>query len=117
MSIAKNIAKHFRDIHFGGNWTVSNLKDNLAGITWQQATQKVHNCTTIATLTYHSAYYVAVLLEVLKGNPLNGKDEHSSVRNMLGWVLGLIGLMNLISVYLFWEIILVTKKVISMYYR
>ena len=39
--LTKQIAKLFRDVYFGGNWTASNLKDNLAGIDWQQATTKV----------------------------------------------------------------------------
>ena len=37
----KQIAKHFREIHFGENWTSSNLKDNLDKVTWQQATTQV----------------------------------------------------------------------------
>ena len=35
MEITKQIAKHFREVNFGGNWTWSNLKDNLADITWK----------------------------------------------------------------------------------
>jgi len=30
--LTKQLAKHFRDVHFGGNWTSVNLKDSLAGI-------------------------------------------------------------------------------------
>jgi hypothetical protein len=77
MSLTKQIAKHFRDIHFGGNWTSSNLKDNLADITWQQATTQVHSFNTIATLVYHTHYFVHVVLNVLQGEPLNASDTYS----------------------------------------
>ena len=29
--LTKQIAKQFRELYFGGNWTSSNLRDNLAG--------------------------------------------------------------------------------------
>jgi len=54
MSLTKQIAKHFREVHFGGNWTCVNLKDSLAGLSWQEATMRVYGCNTIATLVYHA---------------------------------------------------------------
>lgn len=77
MNATEQIAKHFRDIHFGGNWTCSNLKDNLKDLTWQQATTKIHSFNTIATLVYHMNYYVSAVLKVLQGEALNAKDEYS----------------------------------------
>ena len=77
MSIAKNLSKNFLDVHFGGNWTVSNLKDHLKDVTWQQSICQVHHLNSIATLTYHSSYYVNVLIKVLEGGLLDGKDEDS----------------------------------------
>ena len=77
MSLTQQIAKHFREIHFGGNWTCSNLKDNLSDVNWQQATTQVHSFNTIATLTYHVNYYVSAALKVLQGEPLVAKDELS----------------------------------------
>jgi hypothetical protein len=77
MNPASQIAKHFHDIHFGGNWTSVNLKDSLKDVTWQQATTKVHSFNTIAALLYHMNYYVAVVSKVLQGEPLNGSDKFS----------------------------------------
>ena len=77
MNLSKQLAKHFREIHFGGNWTCSNLKDQLADVTWQQAITPVHSFNTIATLTYHVTYYVSAVLKVLEGGPLHAKDELS----------------------------------------
>jgi len=52
MNLTAQIAKHFREIHFGVNWTWSNLKDNLADVTWQLATTQVYSFNTIAVLVY-----------------------------------------------------------------
>ena len=41
MSFSKLIAKHMREIHFGGNWTVSSLKDQLEDVTWEEATTQI----------------------------------------------------------------------------
>lgn len=77
MTLPQLLAKHLRDVHFGGNWTTSNLRDNLAGVTWQQATTQVHALNSIATLLYHVNYYVVVVTKVLQGDALNAKDEYS----------------------------------------
>jgi uncharacterized damage-inducible protein DinB len=75
--LTKQIAKQFRDVYFGGNWTASNLKDNLADIDWEQATTKVSSFNTIAALVCHINYYVRVVSKVLKGEPLNASDKFS----------------------------------------
>lgn len=77
MSIPSQIAKHLRDVHFGGNWTVSSLKEQLADVTWQQATRQVFGFNTIATLVFHVDYFVEAAISVLQGGPLDAKDEFS----------------------------------------
>ncbi len=77
MNLTGEIAKQFKDVHFGGNWTSSNLKQNLADVTWQQATAKVYSFNTVATLVYHMNYYVCVVIKVLKGESLAGSDKYS----------------------------------------
>jgi hypothetical protein len=56
MNLPAQIAKHFREVHFGRNWTSSNLKDHLADVNWQQATTKVYSFNTIAILVYYMNY-------------------------------------------------------------
>lgn len=89
MSLTKQIAKHARDVHFGGNWTCSNLKDSLAGITWQQATTQVYSFNTIATLVYHVNYFVDAVIKVLEGGPLDAHDKysftHSPIHSEADW--------------------------------
>ena len=77
MSLSKQIAKHFSEVYFGGNWTSVNMKQTLQDVTWKQATTKLHSFNTIATLVYHTNYYVDVVSKVLQGQPLNAKDEYS----------------------------------------
>ena len=77
MTISAQIAKHLRAVYFGGNWTVSNLKDAIADVNWQQATAKVETFNTIATLVYHVNYFVVAATKVLQGENLNAKDALS----------------------------------------
>lgn len=77
METVNHLAKHFRDVHFGGNWTASNLKDQLADVSWKQATTRIADLNTIATLTFHIHYFVKVVTKVLEGGPLEGNDKLS----------------------------------------
>jgi hypothetical protein len=77
MNVPVEIAKHFRAVHFGGNWTSVNLKDTLADVTWQQATTPVYALNTIATLVFHMNYYVSAVLKVLQGGLLDAHDKYS----------------------------------------
>jgi uncharacterized damage-inducible protein DinB len=77
MHLTAQIAKHFREVHFGGNWTSSNLKDALTSVSWQQATAKIDSLNTIAALVYHINYYVSAVLKVLQGEPLTASDKFS----------------------------------------
>jgi len=89
MNVTEQIAKHFREIHFGGNWTSVNLKDNLEDLSWQQATTQVYSFNTIATLVYHMNYYVSAVLKVLQGEALNAKDiysfDHPPILSQVDW--------------------------------
>ncbi|MCF8244581.1 MAG: DUF1572 domain-containing protein [Saprospiraceae bacterium] len=77
MNSSAQIAKHLREVYFGGNWTSSNLKETVSNISWQHATTQIHGLNTIATLFTHLTYYVSKVSKVLQGEPLNAKDAHS----------------------------------------
>lgn len=77
MTLPQQIAKHFRELHFGGNWTSVNLKDSLADVSWQQATAKIDSLNTIAALVFHINYYVSAILRVLQGGSLDAHDKYS----------------------------------------
>ena len=77
MKYTEQIAKHLRDIHFGGNWTAVNLRDKLADVTWQQAKARVYSFHAICTLVFHMNYYVSATIQVLQGGSLDAKDKLS----------------------------------------
>ncbi|MCG8652143.1 MAG: hypothetical protein MI861_20055 [Pirellulales bacterium] len=77
MKHTDRIAKQLRDLHFGNNWTAVSLKDKLADVTWQQATQRVHSLHSISTLVFHLNYYVSATIKVLQGGPLEAQDKLS----------------------------------------
>jgi uncharacterized damage-inducible protein DinB len=77
MTLSQQIAKHFREVHFGGNWTSVNLKETLNDVSWQQAIKKVESLNTIAALVFHINYYVSAILKVLQGEQLNAHDKYS----------------------------------------
>ena len=77
MSLSKQLAKHLRDVHFGGNWTTTDLKTTLTDVSWKEATTQVYSLNSIASLTFHMTYYVDVLITVLEEHQLTGNDELS----------------------------------------
>lgn len=77
MQTIAHITKHLREFYTGGNWTASNLKTQLEGISWQQATAKIYGFNTIAVLVFHINYYVEATLKVLQGHPLDAHDKFS----------------------------------------
>lgn len=77
MNLSVQTAKQLKDVHFGGNWTCTNLKDVLSDVTREEALTKIHDFNTIAVLTFHVHYFVAAVLKVLEGGPLDSKDEYS----------------------------------------
>ncbi|MGB0789043.1 MAG: DUF1572 domain-containing protein, partial [Marinirhabdus sp.] len=83
------MANHIREVHFGGNWTASSIKSQLAGVTWQQAIAPVHGLNTIAKLVFHINYYIVIANKVLQGGPLEGKDsysfDHPPINNKEDW--------------------------------
>ena len=89
MKIAEQLARHFREIHFGPNWTSSNLKEVLADVGWEQATTKLENFNTIAALVYHIHYFVHVTIPVFEGGELDAHDTFSfdvpPITSEAGW--------------------------------
>lgn len=78
MSSASQLAKRFREVLLDGLWIANtNFKDQLSGITWQQAVTKVDSLNTIAMLTFHIHYYIAGIVNVLEGGELEIKDKFS----------------------------------------
>ncbi len=86
---AKQTAKHFHDIHFGGNWTVSNVKEQLGDVSIDMALKEVNGFNTIATLTFHMNYFVNVALNFFKTGKVVGDDklsfDHPPIHSEKDW--------------------------------
>ncbi|HLX93571.1 MAG TPA: hypothetical protein VKR32_17935 [Puia sp.] len=77
MTITDQIAKNLKAFYAGENWTSSDLKSQLSGVTWQQAVTKIDSFNTIASLVYHINYYVVAVSNVLRGTPLESHNKYS----------------------------------------
>lgn len=84
MTTTSGIARHFREVHFGGNWTWANVRDNLQDVTWEEALHRRDGFNTIAMLAFHIHYFVAAVRQVLEGGPLDAHDKFSFTHPPIG---------------------------------
>jgi hypothetical protein len=78
MNSSSELANRFREVMLNGTWIANtNYQQQLASLGWEQATTKVASLNTIAVLAQHIHYYVAGVLNVLKGGTLDIKDQFS----------------------------------------
>jgi len=77
MNPSKELARQFREVAFGGNWTAVDLKSTLNDVNWKMAGTKFSNLNTIAALTHHMTYYFKPVRKVLEGGQLIASDEES----------------------------------------
>ena len=76
MNLCQQLANQFREVTLNGKWiALTNLKDKIDELSWEQATTSVHGLNTIALLTFHIHYYVAGLIQVLEGGTLDIRDK------------------------------------------
>jgi uncharacterized damage-inducible protein DinB len=89
MNTVHQIAQHISQLYFGGNWTASNYTDVLADVTHEEAVQSINQLNSIATLLYHTSYYIHAQTQVLEGNPLTASDKesfiHPPIKSELEW--------------------------------
>ena len=83
MHLPREIAKHVRQVYFGGNWSANNLRDTLRSVDRQMAERKLGKHNDIATLVAHLGYYTKGVSEVLRGQPLSIRDKYSFDRTPL----------------------------------
>lgn len=93
--LVPQIAGHFRQVYFGGNWTTSCLKDQLSDVSREEAVTSIPGLTnTILALTYHIHYYVVAIRGVLRGGPLDAHDkfsfDHPAIATEEEWQLFLL---------------------------
>lgn len=84
------IANRLREVLLNGKWIANtNFKEQISGLSWEQAILKVDNLNTIALLTFHINYYLKGLLNVFKGGNLEIKDKYSfdlpEIKSAMDW--------------------------------
>ena len=78
MKKTKQLADRFREVILNGTFiALTNFKDQLSDVSWQQATRQVGSLNTLALLTYHINYYTAGLLQFLETGDLKIRDKYS----------------------------------------
>ena len=75
--VSNQIATHFKQLFFGGNWTSVDFTTTLKDVDWVMATTKVKDLNTIARLVFHVDYYIDVTIKVLEGGLLDAHDKFS----------------------------------------
>ena len=90
MKTAEQLAKNLRDVYDGDHWTGINFKNTLQNVDWRNASVHFQNLNSIATISFHCTYYISALIRVLKGEPLNAKDElsfhHPEIESETDWL-------------------------------
>lgn len=72
------LATRLREVLLNGKWIANtNFKEQIEGIDMKMALARIGQLHTVAELVYHINYYLAGLLEVLRGGPLSIKDKFS----------------------------------------
>lgn len=74
MNSCQRIAKGFKEVYFGKNWTGSDLLTALEDVSLEEAMTKIGELNSIHTLVYHMNYYVREFSKVLRGDPLAAQD-------------------------------------------
>lgn len=74
----KELSNRLNEVLLNGHWIANtNYKSQIETLSWKQATQKIGTLNTIASLIFHVNYYLAGLLNVLRGGELEIRDKYS----------------------------------------
>lgn len=74
----KLLALRLKEVLLDGMWIANtNFQAQIESVTWQEAIFRMEKLNTIALLTYHIDYYLAGILQVFEGGPLEIRDKYS----------------------------------------
>lgn len=77
MKLTQQLAKQLKELYFGTSWAASDYQSQLKDIDLEQAKQSINGLNSIATLLYHTTYYIDAQLSVLRGEKLTASDKES----------------------------------------
>ena len=92
MNYNEYLANRLREILLSGKWVVgTNFKEQIEDLTWTEATKKVENFNSIASITFHINYYLSGVMDVFNGGDLTIRDKYSfdapEIKNEREWNL------------------------------
>lgn len=78
MNKSRYISDRLREVMLDGRWVANtNYHAALEHVSREMALHRIGSLNTIALLTFHINYYIAGLLRVLDGGPLDIRDKYS----------------------------------------
>ncbi len=78
MNQIKSLVNRLKEVLTEGKWiTGTNFKEQIVDVHWEDAILNMHGLNSIADLTFHVNYYIAGLIIVLEGGPLEIRDKYS----------------------------------------
>ncbi len=78
MENAEQLALRIREVLLDGQWVAgTNFKQEIEHLDLKKANASFEGLNSIAALSFHVHYYVAGLLRVLNGGPLDIRDQYS----------------------------------------
>lgn len=78
MNLTQSLADRLKEVFTEGKWvTGTNFKEQINDVNWKDAVKKIDDLNSIADLTFHVHYYIAGVIKVLEGGPLEIKDKFS----------------------------------------
>lgn len=78
MNASQLLAEKLQDVFLKGKWIAhTNYREQLEQLSFSDAITRIAGLNSIAQLSFHIDYYLAGLIDVLKGAPLNMSDQLS----------------------------------------
>lgn len=78
MENSTQLTNRFREVLLNGKWIANtNYKQQLADVTWEQATHKIGSLNTIAALAFHVNYYISGVADFFEKGSLTISDKYS----------------------------------------
>lgn len=72
------LADRLDEVLLSGHWIANtNWQAQIQPLTWVQATHPIGTLNTVAALVYHVNYYLAGIIRVFQGGPLEIRDKYS----------------------------------------
>ncbi|MBQ0735711.1 DUF1572 domain-containing protein [Aquimarina celericrescens] len=78
MKLNTYLVNRLKEVFTEGKWvTGTNFKEQIFDLNWSDAAKKVDDLNSIADITFHINYYVAGVIKVFEGGPLEIRDKFS----------------------------------------